>query len=274
MPDYIQLFNALHPALRDAGQGSGKAGQDMNASSGDPSSHDDPTRDVNSSEEFLPPGAVSVLTSDQRKKAKQAKPRTPSRSRAELIAAAADVMKQHPAHSSQLPPVVDPAKGIKIRQANNYYFPDILAFGAKFGLRPAHPETYGGNILDDGHENGAKGPHGRGQAVDFRLHGTPFDHNDKLLNYLVQQALAAGYRVEDARDDGGNAHLHVQTTDFPGGHSYITSSHAKGGKTYPRKGIFKPNEQTRWMTPLPDPRQKQSSKPLSLDSMDDSTSMA
>ena len=33
MPDYIQLFNALHPALRNSGQGSGQPGQDLNSSS-------------------------------------------------------------------------------------------------------------------------------------------------------------------------------------------------------------------------------------------------
>jgi len=169
-------------------------------------------------------------------------------SRREIAPRVAEILKRFPAQPYKDMTQRDKRGYLLTAPPNGHHFPQIIEFGKHFGFAPASSDPFSGQIMG-GHHKGGHDNHFRGYTVDFDVKG----HTDDEINYFVQQAVAAGYSVEDARDDDG-AHLHVSGLGMKHGTRYYVNDKGHGGKTNPRRGIIQPPGFGGPMRPLPDPR--------------------
>lgn len=140
----------------------------------------------------------------------------------------------------------NPDGTIPVAPSNKNFYPDILALGDHYGFKPGKPNTLDASIMGGIHPGGDKvvngkrelrDPHHFGIVVDFSLKGKDDKpHSDEEIDYFIHQALANGYSVEDARDQNGNRHLHVQSEPLLGGrYIYIDDHHGGHASTPPSR---------------------------------------
>jgi hypothetical protein len=95
----------------------------------------------------------------------------------------------------------------------------ILNFASGYGFQPPDKNPNGVSIIGLGHHTPGS-EHYKKEAVDFRSR----DKKPEQVDAFIKAALAAGYSVEDARDDPSQPHVHIQKNPFPGGRRYITKN--------------------------------------------------
>jgi len=264
--DIVQAVNAYRPGQ---GQTYSASGRDMNTQ--DDSSQ---TADLNSDDlSMIAPGkdgnvpkigfGLTVPPIDKKLK------RRPDLTKSEIVQWRDNILKNVPTTPFQNNAQTNQDGTIKVAPPNQNFFPDIISFGNHYGfIAPKDPLS--DQIMSPKFKHTSWGdPHHYGLAVDFSLTGKDGKkHSDDEINYFIQQALANGYSVEDARDQAGNGHIHISGTAMGGGARYVYTPVANKPRQKPtRPGLAVPSETTpKSMKALPVPRAYQGLDPQRISS--------